>query len=425
LHGPNFRPEKRATYWHEDGKVIILTDCGDSVSRSLRRLGRCCAFAAAVLAGTFIPGAVTAADPYEINVIVPLTGPFSFLGKGEQAGLRGVETAVNKAGGVDGRPIAFVFSDDQGSPQTSVQLASALIAKKVPLIMGPSSLGSCAAIAPLVKDGPVLYCLSPGLHPPPGSWAFSANVSSDDTMKVGIRYFNLRGLRRLAMIAATDASGQDLEKGIDDALALPVNRDMLLVDREHFAPGDVSVAAQIARIKAAHPQVLLAQSTGAPVATIFRAVADAGLEIPVFTTSGNESFAQMKLYANFLPRNLYFPGLPMLALAALTDGEVRSAANLYIRTLDSLGIEPDIIPVTSWDPGMITVSALRKYGFAMTADQFKDYLTHLRGFAGAMGRYNFEEVPQRGLSVQSVFVTRWDPRKDWWVAASKPAGAPL
>ncbi|HXP92786.1 MAG TPA: ABC transporter substrate-binding protein [Candidatus Binatia bacterium] len=382
-------------------------------------------FLTAICVLALVPGAVTAADPYELNAIMPLTGPFSFLGKGEQGGLLGVERAVNQRGGIGGRPIKFVFADDQGNPQAAVQLASALIAKKVPFILGPSSLGSCAAIAPLVKDGPVLYCLSPGLHPPAGSWAFSANVASDDTMSVGIRYFNLRGVRRLAMIAATDASGQDLEKGIDEALALPVNRNMVLVDREHFAPGDVIVSAQIARIKAAQPQVLLIQSTGTPLATVLRAVRDAGLEIPIFTTSGNESYAQMKQYAAFLPKDLYFPGLPLLALSAVTDDRVRNEVLLYLRTLQSMDLKPDIMPATGWDPGMITVSALQKYGLTMTADQFKDYLTNLRGFAGVMGRYDFHEVAQRGLGVASVFITRWDVQKDWWVAASRPAGAPL
>lgn len=392
------------------------------VSRLLRRWS---SLALAVCLAALLPASVIAADPYDLNVIMPLTGPFSFLGKGEQAGLLGVERAVNQQGGINGRSIRFVFADDQGNPQVSVQLAAALIAKHVPFIIGPSSLGSCAAIAPLVRDGPVLYCLSPGLHPPPGSWAFSANVSSDDTMTVAIRYFNLRGLHRLAMIATTDASGQDLERGIDEALALPVNRNMTIVDREHFAPGEVIVNAQIARIKAAKPQVILAQSTGAAVATALRAIRDAGMDVPVFTTSGNESYAQMKQYAAFLPKDLYFPGLPLLAVDALTDSSIRSQVDLYLRTLDAMGIKPDIMPATAWDPGMITVAAVKKYGFGMTADQFKEFLVGLRGFAGVMGRYDFREVPQRGLGVQSVFITRWEAKKDWWVAASKPAGAPL
>jgi branched-chain amino acid transport system substrate-binding protein len=336
-----------------------------------------------------------------------------------------VQEVVNKRGGVDGHPLQFVFADDQSNPQTTVQIATALIAKKVPVILGTASVAGCAATAPLVRNGPVMYCLSPGLHPAPGSWAFSANVASDDTMAIGIRYFNLRGFRRLAMIAATDASGQDQERGIDAALALPVNREMTLVDREHFAPGDLSVAAQIARIKSANPQVLLAQSTGAAIATVLRAVHDAGLDVPVFTTNGNSTYAQMQQYAAFLPKELYFPDQPPLALNAITDPGVRTQIELFQGTLRAMGVKPDGIPSTTWDPGMLVVAGLKKYGVGMTADQFRDYLSNLKDFPGAMGRYNYLEVPQRGLSVQSVIIVRWDAQKDWWVAASKPAGAPL
>lgn len=389
----------------------------------MRSLAFVCAI---VFACASVAGDARAADPpYDINVILPLTGPFSFVGKGSQAGLQGVEQVVNQQGGVNGRQIHFVFADDQGNPQQTVQLVGSLITAKVPLILGTASVAGCGASAPLAKDGPVLYCLSPGLHPPPGSWAFSANVASDDTMATGIRYFNYRGLHRLAMIAATDASGQDQEAGIDKALALPVNHDMTLVDREHFAPGDVSVAAQMARIKASNPQVLLAQATGAAIATVLRAAHDAGLDVPVFTTNGNSTYAQMKQYAAFLPKELYFPDQPPLAVEAITDPGVRAQIELYVKTLRAMGVKPDGIPATTWDPGMLAVAALRKYGFGMTAAQFKEYLSTLRGFAGAMGRYNFIEVPQRGLSVQSVIITRWDAQKDWWVAASKPAGAPL
>ena len=185
------------------------------------------------------------------------------------------------------------------------------------------------------------------------------------------------------------------------------------------------MAAQIARIKAANPQVLLAQSTGAAIATVLRAVRDAGLDIPVFTTNGNSTYAQMKQYAAFLPKELYFPDQPPLALNAITDPGVRAQIELFQTTMKSIGLRPDGIPSTTWDPGMLAVSALKKYGLSMTADQFKDYLSTLQGWPGAMGRYNFREVPQRGLSVQSVIIARWDAQKDWWVAASKPAGVPL
>jgi branched-chain amino acid transport system substrate-binding protein len=377
-------------------------------------------FALAVL----VPRVAGAVDPYEINVILPLTGTYAFVGKGSQAGLAGVEQVINASGGVNGRPIKFVVTDDASSPQNSVQIANALMAKGVPVFFA-SSVQDCGAIMPLVKDGPVLYCLTPGVHPAAGSYVFSANVASDVTMAVGIRYFHRRGLHRLAILASTDASGQDQEHGVDDTLARPEYRDMMVVAREHYAPPDVSVSAQMARIKAAAPQALLILTVGTPLATALRAFGDSGLDVPVFTSNGNSTYAQMKQYAAFVPNNLLFPDQPEIVPEAVRDRGVREAAQLFTKTLTAENVKPDAVPANTWDAAMLVVSAVKKYGTGITAAQLRAYLAGLRGFPGVMGRYDFAAVPQRGLTEQSVFVVRWDAQRDWWQAVSGPAGEAL
>ena len=373
---------------------------------------------------TLVPGPAGAVDPYEINVILPLTGTYAFVGQGSQAGFAGVEQIVNASGGVNGRPIKFVVTDDASNPRNTVQIANALIAKGVPVFFA-SSVQNCSAIMPLVKDGPVLYCLTPGVHPAPGSYVFSANVASDVTMAVGIRYFHRRGVRKLAILASTDASGQDQEHGIDDTLARPEYRDMTIVAREHYAPPDVSVSAQMARIKAANPQALLFLTVGTPLATALRAYVDSGLDLPIFTSNGNSTYAQMKQYAAFLPPNLLFPDQPQIVPEAVRDRNVREAALLFTKTLTAANVKPDAVPANTWDAAMLVVSGLKKFGTGVTASQMRGYIAGLKGFPGVMGRYDFVAVPQRGLGEQSVFVVRWDAQRDWWQAMSGPAGEAL
>ena len=59
-------------------------------------------------------------------------------------------------------------------------------------------------------------------------------------------------------------------------LAKPENADIKIVEHAHFNPADVSVSAQIERIKAASPDAFIGWSTGSPSATIFRARRKAG-----------------------------------------------------------------------------------------------------------------------------------------------------
>ena len=385
----------------------------------------CALFVAIAVCGAAAQLPAQAADPIEVPVILSLTGIYAFIGKGSQAGLQGVENVTNAGGGINGRPLHFVYQDDGSNAQTSLQLANALVAKNVPVFIGPSNTANCSAVAPIVANGPVMYCVSPGIHPVAGSWAFSANVSSEVTMFVGLRYLRQRGLKRIAILAATDASGQDQERGIDAGMTIPANRDFTIVAREHFAPSDVSVSAQLTRIKAAQPQVLLLLCVGAPFGTGLHALADSGLDVPVFTSNGNSTYAGMKQFGALLPRVLLFPDQPPLAVEAVSDRGVRDQVLLYAKTVGALGVKPDGIPATTWDPGFLIVGALRKYGPAATGTQIKSYLAALHGYAGAMGRYDFREIPQRGLNEESVIIARWDGQRDWWVPVSHPGGAPL
>ena len=159
---------------------------------------------AALLCG--FPSTAGAVDPYEINVILPLTGGFAFTAKEEGAALTAIETMVNRSGGIKGRPIKFVFFDDQSTPQVSLQLATQIIAKKVPFFLGPSAVASCNALVPLVKDGPVMYCFSPGLYTERGSYAFSSNIATRDMLAVTVKYFHAKGWTKVALISPTDAN---------------------------------------------------------------------------------------------------------------------------------------------------------------------------------------------------------------------------
>jgi branched-chain amino acid transport system substrate-binding protein len=382
--------------------------------------------AAAILAG-LVGTAARAADPYEINVVLPLSGGASFLGKAEQQSLQLVEKSTNDTGGIQGRPLKFVFHDDQSSPQTAVQLAAQVVASKPAVMIGSSIVAMCNAMAPLMTAGPVQYCLSPGVHPTAGSYTFTSSVSTHDLGRALVRFYRLKGWTKIAIITSTDASGQDADKGFDETLALPENKDMTIVSRQHFNPTDVSVSAQIEAIKAANPQALIAWSTGAPIATIFKSIIQSGLEVPVGTTDGNMTFAQMKQYADFLPKQLYIPAAEWVTYssASAKDPGVAKAQAHFAEVFKAAGQTPDVASALSWDPAITTIEALRKLGPDATAAQLRDYLAKLSGYAGIDGVYDFTKEAQRGLTVDDAVVTMWNPDAKTWEPKSRPAGAPL
>jgi branched-chain amino acid transport system substrate-binding protein len=369
---------------------------------------------------------VRAADPYEINVLVGTTGYTAFVGVEQLQALKALQAYVNATGGIRGRPLSFVVADDQSNPKISVQLAQGLIAKHVPLILGPSGPDACAAITPLVvQNGPLLYCMSPTAQAQPGGYVFLTQIAGESGMAVDVRYLRERGLRKIAFIASTDATGQDAERALNAVLARPENATVQIVTRQHFGPTDLSIAAQMASIKAANPDALIAWSAGTPAGTLFRALHDSGIDLPAVTSAANLNPLFFKQYGAFAPKDLYFNAMPYYGGDIVTDSPTKAALGTLTRELAKAGAKPDQIEISAWDPALIVVEALRKLGPDATAAQLRAYLLSLRGFAGVNGPYDFVRFPQRGLGENSALVVRWDTARSKAVAISRFGGEPL
>jgi branched-chain amino acid transport system substrate-binding protein len=368
-------------------------------------------------------GTASASDPYDINVVITLSGGGTFIGKAEQQTLELLEATVNRDGGIKGQPIHFVLHDDQTQPATAVQYMNAVIAEKTPVVLGSTLASTCLAMAPLAKSGPVQYCLSPAIHPAKDSYVFSASVSTHDFAVSFYRYFRALGLKRVAMISSTDASGQDADTQFDTVLASPEFKDsgITFVDREHFNPTDLDVSAAMARIRAANPQVVICYAPGTPFGTLLRGVQQAGIDVPVATGNANMVYAEMKQYQAILPKELLFPGLAVLGGVA-PDARWKDVQQQFLDAYKTTGSKPDMLSTIAWDPAMIVVDALRKYGPSASADQIRSYIADLHDYVGVSGHYDFRDGSQRGVGVNDLVIMRWDDAKQTWVALSDLGG---
>jgi branched-chain amino acid transport system substrate-binding protein len=379
-------------------------------------------FAACATAGATAAGPAPL-EPYEINAVIPLTGGGAFLGKAYAETFRAVEKLVNSTGGIQGHPLKFVTADTQTSGQVDVELVNSLIAKKVPVFIDGAPSTVCLPSIPLVvNNGPVDYCLSPVIRPPAGSYVFSTNASTFDLSSVAVRYLRERGWKRIAMITSTDSTGQEYDRQIATVLAQPENRDVQLVAHEHFNPSDISVNAQLTRLKSANAQAVLAYTTGTPLGTVLRGLNDAGFVAPIITLNSNMSYAQMSAYASFLPKELYFTTLRSGTPEGTSRGPLHDAEMAYLKAYRAIEVRPDVGDVLAYDPTMIIVSALRHLGTHATAQQIRDYILNLHGFIGANGVYDFSSGDQRGIGQNSIVVARWAPEKSTWVQVSRPRG---
>jgi branched-chain amino acid transport system substrate-binding protein len=368
------------------------------------------------------------AEPYTIDAVLPITGGAAFLGMQEAAALKLFADTTNAAGGINGRMLAIAIQDDQTNAQTAVQLMSAALANHPAIVLDGGPASTCRATAALVANGPVEYCLTPSIHPAPGSYQFSALYSSDDILGVSLRYLRERGLKKIAVLNGTDASGQDADRILQTLIAAPENvkAGLAFVAYEHYNLTDLGVDAQLARIKAAGAQALITFTTGTAVATVLRGVQNSGLDLPIVTSPGNMSYAQMESFAPFMPRELLFAGPPLLVPDQLIDAGVRRAVTAFTTAFRAHGGQrPDLLAAVAWDPMELMTATLAKRGLDTPAAQLRDAIAAVRDWPGVLGRYDFRATPQRGISSSWVIMERWDRERDGWVAVSKAGGTPL
>lgn len=386
--------------------------------------------ALAVMLILLAPGGVqaqeTAKKPYEINVVLSLTGTGAFIARGQSQALRAVEHYVNQNGGIKGQLIHFNLLDSQSNPRVDIQLTTGILANHPPFVIDGGPGAVCHAAATLYAKGPVMYCLSPGYYPSRGSYAFGAGIESRVGMGIVVRYLRMRGFKRLGVITMTDIAGQEADAALKSLLDDPENKDVHVVAWEHFAASDIGVGAQMAKIKAAGPDVVLGWATGTPTGTLLEGYKDAAMTLPFVASQANENVRQMQQYKANLPRELFMYSVMFPAESILKKGRLKTSILNYTAAMNAVGAElGDASSAETWDAAMILIGALRSLGTNATPEQVRDYISNLHDYYGPTGRFDFRIGNQRGLDASNSIMVRWDSQTNFWKPISQPGGEPL
>lgn len=383
------------------------------------------AMAVAALLCTLPLSRSSAAEPYSIDVIMTQTGSNAFLGKDFIDTIHVFETLYNKKGGINGRPVHFEIHDDQSNPQVSVQIASELIVKHPTVILGSAQTAECGATAPLMISGPVEYCLSPGLNPPRGGYVFSSSGTGEYLAVAMLRFSRLKKYNRIAVISTIDASGQAAERATLQGFDLPENRSLKLVAQEHYNRSDLNATAQVARMKAATPDVIIVWATDVAFGTIMRSMRDAGWDIPVVTTAANLNRIELDQFGRFLPTNVYFNSYAYATRDTLPAGDLRNKIDEFYAAFREAGIRPTPGSGFAWDPLLILMASFQKLGTDVSATKLRDHILGLHDFAGISGIYDFRRGDQHGLTDASMTLVKWDSKTHDFTIATKLGGVPL
>ena len=150
-----------------------------------------------------------AAEPYDIDAILPLTGPNSFVGNEQRQSFEILQAEVNRGGGVHGRAIRFVIvrfavepADRGATDQPDPGQASGAHHRRLGALDVRWRWLRCSA------NGPLQFCLSPGFIPPPGGTPYSIGTPpAQQARRDRCATRKRSGWTRMAMLNQNDATG--------------------------------------------------------------------------------------------------------------------------------------------------------------------------------------------------------------------------
>lgn len=402
------------------------TSSSPSRRRSVFELSIALVVGAVVLAAcstTTVTPTKSVKSPYVVHAEVSETGTAGFLGSREARSLKAVTADLNDHGGIDGHPITLDIKNNETSPQIAVTIASHWVTQHVPFIMDGSVVAADAPVDALAgPSGPVMFDLSPGVHPKPGSFVFSTDHSTKTDAEAYLNFFRAKGWTKIAVITATSGSGADGWHELQHALTLPENSGFTVLTHQTFATTSVSVTTQLSIMKATHPQAIVIWDTGTSLGTVLKGMAELGmLDIPTVTTDGNASYAELDSFASIMPKRLYLTTSPEELKPSLLPAQIRPVIAHYDAVIEKAGGHPDAGWALATAAYLLLVHAVRTIGVNATAVQIRDFLqTKVKHYAGYYGIYDMSYTNHRGLGLDDIYITYWDGHG--FVAASGPGG---
>jgi ABC-type branched-subunit amino acid transport system substrate-binding protein len=281
--------------------LAAFTACGGAASSSAPPASSAPAPSAATGGGSEISGYVQGVTATEILIAnsLPQTGNFAQSGIPAKAGLEAYLSYVNSNGGIDGRTIRYLHTDDEsdpvkgktslqeyiyddqvfaivalGAPQFGTALVGATIddlrESGIPAVYFGTGIGQLYADnAATNADGMNLFPVQP-IYITEGQVMVARAVGDFNASRIGVIYTN-------------DAAGSDMNTGAAKKCA------ELGIDfqSEQTPVAETDVSDAIAAIKSYNPDVIICAATQGSMPIIVKALAAQGLAVPVITSYAN------------------------------------------------------------------------------------------------------------------------------------------
>src|SRR5262245_26897799 len=222
--------------------------------------------------------------PIYLGVSGPLTGPNAQYGAQWKKGFDLAIEEINGAGGVNGRPLQYIFEDSQSDPKQSVLVAQKFVADpRIVVELGDFSSTASMAASQIYQRGGLVQFGFTNSHPDftkaGGDYTWSTSVTQDQASPALADFaVTTLGLKRLAVFQINN----DWGKATIESFAPHVKElGAEVVATESYLPDETDFHSALTNVRDANPDGIVLLSYQADGALIAKQVREAGLDLPL------------------------------------------------------------------------------------------------------------------------------------------------
>ena len=316
--------------------------------------------AAGVVAALLLAGGARA-DTIKVGVFGPFSGDAAANGEHLRQGVDLAVKAANAAGGIRGKQVEVIYADDAGKPEEAVSVAKRLIARdEVVLTLGsfssPASLAASQVSAQLKTAQIVIGGTAQKITTSGNAWVFRTPVADVKLVSdlVDFIHQKLPGATRFGFLYVND----DFGRGGFEAFKKAAERyHYEIVDEERYARGDLDFTAQLSKIKAAKPDVVIEWSRYTEGSLVAKQMKQMGLGAPHFGSDGFATTKYVELGGEAVDGVFYATHFSVATAAGIP------AAQSFVAAFDqAYKAQPMADSAEGYDAAMIGLQAIERAG---------------------------------------------------------------
>jgi branched-chain amino acid transport system substrate-binding protein len=350
-------------------------------------------------------------EPIKIGAFFALSGPNAPIGTPTKLVAEMVVDQINKAGGINGRPIVLVMGDTESDPAKAATIAKKFIhSDKVAAIIGPTSTGEGMQVKKIVEEAGVPIFMTVGGDPPimqqtgPFTYIFKSPQRSSTAVQKLYGYLKDKKMTKVALLTASDPFGKD---GAVWLKKLAPEFGITLVAEESFGPKDTDMTPQLTKIKNANPQAIICWTIGPAGAIVAKNKAQLGIKIPLFQCHGQPGPEYIQL-AGKAAEGDGMPATKLMAAGELADNDPqKKVIQDFIKLYKDQYHFDKQFPLNThsgyaWDAIYIVTNAMKQAG--TDPKKLRDAIEQTKGYVGVSGIYNITPEDHNGLGVDSMVI---------------------